>query len=94
MRKMFFCICENKGADQLPINCAADQRICFRYIVSTIPPLPKSEINFKPLAIFCGFAAGFLSDLVGNPEDRFSCDKAHFVLISLDWGKQVILLVL
>ena len=26
----FFCICENKDADQLRSNCAADQRLCFR----------------------------------------------------------------
>ena len=39
-----FCICENKDADQLRSNCAADQRLCFRYTDSTIPLLPKSEI--------------------------------------------------
>ena len=32
MRKPVFCICENKGADQLRSNCAADQRLCFHYI--------------------------------------------------------------
>ena len=26
-------------------NCAADQRLCFRYTDSTIPLLPKSEIS-------------------------------------------------
>ena len=31
MRKPAFCICENKNADQLRSNCAADQRLCFRY---------------------------------------------------------------
>ena len=36
MRKPDFCICENKGADQLCSNCTADQRLCFRYLVSTI----------------------------------------------------------
>ena len=40
MRKPAFCICENKGADQLHSNCAADQRLCFRYIASTITLLP------------------------------------------------------
>ena len=33
MRKLDFCICENKGADQLRGNRAADQRLCFPYIV-------------------------------------------------------------
>ena len=29
MRTPVFCICENKGADQLRGNCTADQRHCF-----------------------------------------------------------------
>ena len=41
MRKPAFCICENKDADQLRGNREADQRLCFRYIASTIPLLPK-----------------------------------------------------
>ena len=45
MRKPFFCICENKDADQLRGNREADQRLCFRYTDSTIPLLPKSEIS-------------------------------------------------
>ena len=45
IRKPAFCICENKDADQLPSNCAADQRLCFRYMDSTTPLLPKSEIS-------------------------------------------------
>ena len=44
MRKPAFCICENKGADQLCGNREAGQRLCFRYTDSTIPLLPKSEI--------------------------------------------------
>ena len=45
MRKPTFCICENKDADQLRGNREADQRICFRYIDSTIPLLSKPEIS-------------------------------------------------
>ena len=37
MRKPAFCICKNKGADQVPSNCIADQRLCARYMDSTIP---------------------------------------------------------
>ena len=36
MRKMAFCICENKDADQLRGNLEADQRLCFRYTDNTI----------------------------------------------------------
>ena len=71
MRNTDFYICENKDADQLRSNREADQRLCFRYTVSTIPLLPKS--------VFCGCTAWFVSDLVGNPEDLFSHDEAHTV---------------
>ena len=33
MRKQAFCLCLNKDADQLRCNRAADQRLCFRYII-------------------------------------------------------------
>ena len=45
LRKPAFGICENKDADQLRGNREADQRLCFRYMVSTILLLPKSEIS-------------------------------------------------
>ena len=45
MGKQTICICENKDADQLRGNCKADQRLCFRYMDSTIPLLSKSEIS-------------------------------------------------
>ena len=46
MRKTMLSICENKDADQLRGNReAADQRLCFRYIIGTIPLLSKSEIS-------------------------------------------------
>ena len=40
MRKPDFCKCENKDADQLCGNRTTDQRLCFRYMDSTIPLLP------------------------------------------------------
>ena len=58
MRKPAFSICENKDADQLCGDRTADQRLCFRHIDIIIPLLPK------PLAIFCGDIAQFVSDLV------------------------------
>ena len=45
MRKPAFFICENKDVDQLRGNREADQRLCFRYMDSTIPLLSKSEIS-------------------------------------------------
>ena len=76
MRKPASCICENKDADQLRSNCAADQRLCFRYTDSTIPLLAKSE-KFKSLTIFCDCTARYVSDKVRNSEDWFSHDEAQ-----------------
>ena len=45
LRKPDFCICEDKDADQLRGDREADQRLCFRYINSTIPLLSKYEIS-------------------------------------------------
>ena len=48
------------------------ERKCF--IDNTIPPLSKSEIS--------SLYARFVSDMIGNPEDRFSNDAAHSILLS------------
>ena len=45
IRKPTFGICENKDADQLRGYREADQRLCFRFIDSTVPLLSKSEIS-------------------------------------------------
>ena len=45
MRKSTFYICKNKDADQLRGNREADQRLCFRWIDSSIPLLSKSKIS-------------------------------------------------
>ena len=45
MKKPAFCLCENKGADQLRGYHEADQRLCFSHMDSAIPLLSKSEIS-------------------------------------------------
>ena len=35
--------------------------------------------NFNFLASLCSYGDGFESHFVGNPEDRFSRDIAHFI---------------
>ena len=54
MRKPFFCICENKDADQLRGNREADQRFCFRYTDSTFPLLlnPKFQVSSHLLCLY------------------------------------------
>ena len=78
MRRPDFCICENKCADQLCDNRTADQRLCFRYSDTTIPLLSK------PLTIFCSCTAWFVSDQVGNPEDRVSHNEAQIESLQRD----------
>ena len=39
--------------------------------------------NFKPLAILCGCTAWFVSDQVGNPEDRFFSQQGSHVSMML-----------
>ena len=80
MRKPAFCICENKDADQLRGNREADQRLCFRYIDSTIPLLPKSEISSLQLS-----CVAVQPGCVGpdrNPEDRFSHNLTRLILLT------------
>ena len=51
------------------------QCLCFRYKDNTLPLIPKSK------AILCDCIAWFVSDLVGNPEDRFSHDADYMSLV-------------
>ena len=69
-------LCEIKGTDQLHGNRAgADRRLCFRYIDSRIALLPEIQ-NFKPLVISCSCTVRFVSDLVGNLDNRISRDPS------------------
>ena len=45
IRKLNYLLCENKGADQLCINCKPYQPLCFHYMDSTNPLRLKSEIS-------------------------------------------------
>ena len=86
-RKPGFCIlCKIKATDQLGSNCTADQCLCLCYIDSRILLLPKSKISSlwsSSVFVLEFVLPGFVSDLVGNPEDRFSHDTAHIQAIIL-----------
>ena len=83
MRKPEFCLCENKGADQLCSNCTADQRLCFRYTDSAIPLLSNEIQNFQPLASFSACTARFVSDLFGNHIVGFPTWWLNFIIESI-----------
>ena len=78
VRKPDKCICENKDADQLRGNSEADQRLCFRYIDSTIPLVPKYEISIlQPSSVVV--QPGLCRTWSETPEDRFSHNEAHIM---------------
>ena len=78
MRKPAFCICENKGADQLRSNCSADQCLCFHYIDNTIPLLYKSEISsLRPSSM--AVQPGLCRMWSEIPKDRFCHDAADII---------------
>ena len=77
MRKSAFCICENKDADQLRSTCAADQRLCFRYMDSTIPLLSKAEIsNLKPSSV--AVQPGLCRTLLETPKTGFLTTRLNY----------------
>ena len=79
MRKPDFCICENKGADQLHSNCAADQRLYFCYLDRTIPLLPKNPKVEASSHLMWFIQPGLCQtwSRKNKTEDRFSHDAAH-----------------
>ena len=79
MRKPAFCICENKDADQLRSNRQADQRLCFHYIDSAIPLLPKSEISsFLPCSV--PVQPGLCQTWSETPKTGFLTTKLNFAV--------------
>ena len=78
VRKLAFCIFKNKDADQLRSDCAADQRLCFRYTGSTIPLLPESEISSLYLSSMV-VQPGLCRTRSENPEDEFSHKRGSFL---------------
>ena len=68
MRKLAFCTCENRGADQLRGYSAAQNHLSLRCIGITIPIHPKFQV------FSC--AAQFVLDFVRHSKDKFSHDAA------------------
>ena len=58
------------------ISCAVMKLICAFVFVTLIVKF-LYFLNVKPLAILCCCTARFVSDLVGNPQDKVSHDAAQ-----------------
>ena len=72
MKKLNFCQCENKGADQPCSNCMADLRLCFRFMHGRVCCLLNSEIGGFLSSFFCDCTDWLVSNQVGTPKDLFS----------------------
>ena len=59
LRKPAFCICENKDADQLRGNREANQRLCFRYIDSTLLPTRNFQASSHLVWLYSLVCVGF-----------------------------------
>ena len=80
MRKPVFCICDNKDSDQLRGKREADQRLCFRYIDSTIPLLPKSEIlSFKTSSVVV--QPGLCGTWSETPKTGFLATRLNYIKV-------------
>ena len=90
MRKPAFCICENKGADQLGGDRADDQRLCFRIMDEIIKFLFWLSFGtvYSPVCIRPGWKPRRQVFLRRGSEDSCSlikelCDIIIFVICSL-----------
>ena len=72
MSKPAFCICEFNGTDTLQISN-------FGFAKSTAQSLYFPNLKFQASIHFYSCTAQFVSDLVGNPEDRRSQDMAKLL---------------
>ena len=79
MRKSAFCICENKDADQL----RGDRKLISAFVFASRIIQSLYFLNTKFHVIFCGCTARFMSDQVGNPEDRFFSQRGSYKVIML-----------
>ena len=69
-----FCLCENKGTDQLCSYCTADQRLCFRFTDSTITPLLISK-NLRILLSSLTVQAGLCGSWSETPNTDFLASR-------------------
>ena len=76
MRKPVLVVCGQQRRRSACTSMQSDQHLCcslFRWNNTC----SCYVLNFKTRASFCGCTGRFLFYLIANPEDRFSCDKAH-----------------
>ena len=78
MRKPVYAICEQQRHRSACTSAQSDQHLC-----CLLPSYYNTSTfyiqNYEPLVSFCSGAGSFVSYLVENPENRFSCDEAQII---------------
>ena len=77
-KNRFFAYAKSKA--QMSFAVTAKPISAFVSATWIVQSLYFQNPNFKPLTIFCGSSARFVSYLVGNPEDWFSHNEAQILL--------------
>ena len=85
MRKPVLPSANNKGTDQRAHPRSLISTFVVRCLDGIIPLVSTPKIS--SLASFSCGAGWFESDLVADPEDRFSRDEAHIKLCARQCGK-------
>ena len=80
MRKPVYAICDNKDADQ-PVHLCSLISVFVIHFLDRIISTEWYILNFKTLASLSCWAGRFETNLVANPEDRFSHDMAHIIVL-------------
>ena len=90
MRKAFFVLFFAYAKTKTQISFAVTAKLISAFFFATriIRSLFFLNPKFQASSIFCGCTARFVSDLVGNPEDRFSHNEAHLMPINI-WACSV-----
>ena len=79
MRKPAFC---NYAKTKPQISCAVTTQLISAFVFATqiVQSLYYLNLNFQACSHhLTGCTARFVSDLIGNPEDRFSHNAAHIL---------------
>ena len=86
LRKPAVHLCKNSDEDQLnrPTDSLINVLVCLRSIgLRTNPLLSRYQI-YNNLACFCDSTGWFVSELVRNPEDKFSHETVQINLPMID----------
>ena len=83
-KKTDFCICENKGADQLRGYLKAGLSVSLFSLYRQYSPSYPLTRTSKPLASSSGCTTRIVSDLVGHTEDECTHDAALIAPVMTD----------